>query len=63
MKILTIGVYGIPGSVDSDLVAANVFEDYDAVIVNPDSLTTLYSNKVLIYDESHRDYLHREFAS
>jgi len=63
MKILTIGVYGIPGSVDSDLVAANVFEDYDAVIVNPDSLTTLYSGKTMIYDESHHGYLEREFAS
>lgn len=63
MKILAIGLYGIPGSIDSDLVNSNVFEDYDVVIVNPDSLTTLYSHKFMIYDESNDRFLHKEFAS
>ena len=43
MKILTINVVGIPGGSSSDLIEANVFQDYDAVVVNPSSLDSLYN--------------------
>lgn len=42
MKILTINVIGIPSGLSSDLVNANVFQDYDAVVVDPDSFDHLY---------------------
>lgn len=42
MKILTINVIGIPSGSSSDLIAANVFQDYDAVVVDPQNLDTLY---------------------
>lgn len=42
MKILSIGLYGIPGSKDADLISANVLQDYEAIVVNPDNLRTLY---------------------
>jgi hypothetical protein len=51
MKILTIGLYGLPSGTSSDLISANVFEDYDALVVNPDDLSTLYG-----------DYTGRHFA-
>lgn len=42
MKILCIGVRGLPSGVESDLSAANVFQGYDAVVVNPEDFRTLY---------------------
>jgi len=42
MKILCIGVTGLPSGVGSDLSAAKVFQDYDAVVVNPKNFITLY---------------------
>ena len=44
MKILTINVIGIPSGSSYNLVEANVFQDYDAVVVNPESLEDLYGN-------------------
>ena len=42
MRILTIDVRGIPSGSSSNLIEANVFQDYDAVVVNPESLDQLY---------------------
>jgi hypothetical protein len=63
MKILAIGIHSIPGTTDSNLIQSNVFEDYDAVIVNPDSLYALYGDKYRTHDESHRAFLDEDFAS
>jgi hypothetical protein len=43
MKILTINVIGIPNSRSDNLIDANVFQDYDAVVVDP-VIDNLYSN-------------------
>jgi hypothetical protein len=44
MRILAINVWGIPGVSTSDLVNANVFQDYDAVVVYPEGFGALYGN-------------------
>ena len=44
MKILCVGVKGLPSGVESDLSIAKVFQDYDAVVVNPKNFVTLYYN-------------------
>lgn len=44
MRILAINVWGIPGASTSDLVNANVFQDYDAVVVYPEGFGALYGN-------------------
>lgn len=49
MKILTINVIGIPSSRSDDLVRANVFQDYDAVVVDPESLESLYGRVSDLY--------------
>ena len=49
MKILTINVIGIPNGSSSDLVNANVFQDYDAVVVDPESLDRLYERMPKLY--------------
>lgn len=63
MKILAIGLYGIPSSHNSNLVAANVFEDYDVVIVNPDGIDTLYTHNTSHYYNWENRILTNEFAS
>ena len=42
MKILTINVLGIPNGSDSNLIEANVFQDYDAIVIDPKNLDVLY---------------------
>ncbi len=42
MNILTINVIGIPSGSSNNLIDAHVFQDYDAVVVNPESLERLY---------------------
>ncbi|MEJ2047998.1 MAG: hypothetical protein P8X92_09140, partial [Dehalococcoidia bacterium] len=42
MRILTINVLGIPSGVSSNLATANVFQDYDTVVINPQTLDSLY---------------------
>ncbi len=42
IKILTINITGIESCRGSNLLDANVFQDYDAVIANPISLDTIY---------------------
>jgi len=44
MKILTINVIGIPNGSDSSLIDANVFQDYDAVVVDPENFGDLYDH-------------------
>ena len=44
MRVLTIDVWGIPGASTSNLVDANVFQDYDAVVVYPEGFDALYGN-------------------
>jgi len=44
MRVLAINVWGIPGASHSDLVNANVFQDYDAVVVYPEGFSVLYGN-------------------
>jgi len=55
MKILCVGVRGLPSGVESDLSAAKVFQDYDAAVVNPEDFRTLYYQ--LYWDKS------REFSN
>ncbi len=38
MKILTINVIGLPSGSSDNLINARVFQDYDAVVVDPQSL-------------------------
>ncbi len=42
MKILTVNVIGIPSGSRGELLGANVFQDYDAIIIDPQSLDNLY---------------------
>jgi len=49
MKILTINVIGIPSGRSDNLITANVFQDYDAVVVKPEDLYDLYG-KIEYYD-------------
>lgn len=63
MRILGIGIHGIPGSVNSDLLHANVFEDHDVVVVDPCSLLALYGNRLRLHNESHHDSLDKEAAA
>jgi hypothetical protein len=44
MRVLAINVWGIPGASTSDLVNANVIQDYDAVVVYPKGFSALYDN-------------------
>lgn len=64
MKILSIGLHGIPSATQSDLISANVFQDYEAVVVNPGDLHTLYGGYTgSIFSSKHQDIITREFAS
>lgn len=44
MKVLAINHWGIQGASTSNLVGANVFQDYDAVVVYPQGFNNLYSS-------------------
>ena len=50
MEILTINVIGIPSSSSSSLIDARLFQDYDAVVVNPESLDDLYDAAGDLYE-------------
>lgn len=54
MRILTINVIGIPSGSSSDLINANVFQDYNAVVVDPENLERLYGDIVEFYDADER---------
>ncbi len=42
IRILSIGTYVLPSGENSDFVSANVLQDYDAVVVNPDRMVNLF---------------------
>lgn len=64
MKILSIGLTGIPSAEEADLVSANVLQDYEAVVVNPCDLTTLYGDYTgSIFVNRDSDIITREFAT
>lgn len=44
MRILTIDVIGIPSGQSWNIVDANVFQDYDAIVVNPFNMESLYGH-------------------
>ncbi len=47
MRILCIGIWGLPSGEYGDLITANVLQDYDAVVVNPEDLETLYPTSAI----------------
>ncbi len=51
MKILTINVIGIPSGSSSNLFDAHVFQDYNAVVVNPESLDSIYGHTRDLYHD------------
>lgn len=64
MKILSIGLYGIPSAKKADLISANVLQDYEAVVVNPNDLSTLYGEYIgSIFAKRDPDILTSKFAS
>jgi len=54
MKILTVNVIGIPSGQSDTLIEANVFQDYNAVVVNPENLERLYGDIIEFYDADER---------
>jgi hypothetical protein len=44
MKILTVNVIGLPSGSSGNLIDARVFQDYDAVVVDPENLDTSYGH-------------------
>jgi hypothetical protein len=52
MKILTVNIIGIPSARSDDLIDANVFQDYDAVVVDPENMERLYDqSRHELYDD------------
>jgi hypothetical protein len=51
MKILTINVNGIPSSRSDNLIHANVFQDYNAVVVDPENFESLYGHISDLYHD------------
>ncbi len=60
MKILTINVIGIPSGSSYNLIDANVFQDYDAVVVDPENLDTLYGHGRVDYSNRENGILTSE---
>jgi len=60
MKILTINVIGIPSGSSYNLIDANVFQDYDAVVVDPENLDTLYGHGGVDYSNRENGILTSE---
>lgn len=60
MKILTINVIGIPSGSSDNLINARVFQDYDAVVVDPENLDTLYGHGRVDYSNRENGILTSE---
>lgn len=60
MKILTVNVIGIPSGSSDDLLNANVFQDYDTVVVAPENLDTLYGHGRVDYSNRENGILTSE---
>ena len=64
MKILAIGLYGIPSATNHDLISADVFQDYDTLVVNPSNLHTLYGEYTKsIFATKQEDFITNSFTS
>lgn len=44
IKILSINIWGLPNGYSSNLIKANVFQDYDAIVIKPDNHDRIYEN-------------------
>lgn len=66
MRILSVGVSGIPSSENKDFGSADVLQDYDAVVVDTDSIDSLfgpikYANREKLFlDRQHGEILLRQ---
>jgi len=60
MEILTVNVIGIPSGSSYDLTDARVFQDYDAVVVDPENLDTLYGHGRVDYSNRENGILTSE---
>jgi len=63
MKILTINVTGIPSGSASNLLDAFVFQDYEAIVVDPINLDSLYGIGRISYSNSDARILTPEHGS
>jgi len=64
MKILTINVIGIPSGSSSDLINANMFQDYEAVVIDPEGLDRLYGHaRYDLYEDYDKRQLSLEVGS
>lgn len=63
MKILTVNIHGIPSMLSSNLLEANVFQDYDAVVVNPEGIDRLYDGISDLYRDREETQLNLEAGS
>ncbi len=52
MRILTVDIKGIPSGERNNLREADVFQDYDAILINPESLDVIYEMLSNEYDKT-----------
>ena len=62
MEILTVSVIGVPDSTSSNLFDSNVFQDYDAVVVDPKTLDNLYGWNRIEYHDRDSGFLGAHWA-
>ncbi|MGA2769163.1 MAG: hypothetical protein ABSF24_12765 [Candidatus Bathyarchaeia archaeon] len=62
MRSLTIHVPGIPDSDASNLVEAHVFQDYDAIVVDPESFYYLYGKEASEKSSRYDNVLTHDFG-
>ena len=60
MKILTVNVIGLPSGSSDNLIDARVFQDYDAVVVDPENLDTSYGHGRVDYSNRENGILTSE---
>lgn len=60
IRILSIGLHGLPSGENRDFDSANVLQDYDAVVVNPNSIESLFNPSRIKYYYSPRLILDNE---
>jgi len=61
LKIVTINVRGIPSGSSANLIDARVFQDYDAVVVDPEGIEYLYDPiRTHIYNNREKGILEEE---
>jgi len=62
IRILSVGIYGLPSGENRDFEYANVLQDYDAVVVNPNRIETLFNDRRIKYRNAGRFILDSENA-